>query len=175
MSGNHQRRFPCKTWKTTPYPHKPQNNSREVTFSRILSTGIKRNDRGDKVAGPRLNIKTVLSTYGDFHVKDKTAVRTSYLQHGNRHTWKDRLSYWDGPQFSHAHPLKWTAPLQNIIIPITQYIKLHRWLLSLGHLTYYQIAPRNTSEYTDQSSAMNFPLQWRVVAPLITWRLIVYE
>ena len=30
-------------------------------------------------AGPRLNIKTVLSTYGDFHVKDKTAVRTSYL------------------------------------------------------------------------------------------------
>ena len=31
------------------------------------------------LAGPRLNIKTVLSTYGDFHVKDKTAVRTSYL------------------------------------------------------------------------------------------------
>ena len=30
-------------------------------------------------AGSRLNIKTVLSTYGDFHVKDKTAVRTSYL------------------------------------------------------------------------------------------------
>ena len=29
--------------------------------------------------GPRLNIKTVLSTYGDFHVKDETAVRTSYL------------------------------------------------------------------------------------------------
>ena len=29
--------------------------------------------------GPRLNIKTVLSAYGDFHVKDKTAVRTSYL------------------------------------------------------------------------------------------------
>ena len=33
----------------------------------------------DKWSGPRLNIKTVLSTYGDFHVKDKTAVRTSYL------------------------------------------------------------------------------------------------
>ena len=31
------------------------------------------------VPGPRLNIETVLSTYGDFHVKDKTAVRTSYL------------------------------------------------------------------------------------------------
>ena len=31
------------------------------------------------VPGPCLNIKTVLSTYGDFHVKDKTAVRTSYL------------------------------------------------------------------------------------------------
>ena len=33
----------------------------------------------DHSSGPRLNIKTVLSTYGDFHVKDKTAVRTSYL------------------------------------------------------------------------------------------------
>ena len=32
-----------------------------------------------KQPGPRLNIKTVLSTYGNFHVKDKTAVRTSYL------------------------------------------------------------------------------------------------
>ena len=32
-----------------------------------------------RITGPRLNIKTVLSTYGDFHVKDKTAVRTSYL------------------------------------------------------------------------------------------------
>ena len=32
-----------------------------------------------KRPGPRLNIKTVLSTYGDFHVKDKTVVRTSYL------------------------------------------------------------------------------------------------
>ena len=32
-----------------------------------------------KQTGPRLNIKTVLSKYGDFHVKDKTAVRTSYL------------------------------------------------------------------------------------------------
>ena len=26
-----------------------------------------------KPSGPRLNIKTVLSTYGDFHVKDKTS------------------------------------------------------------------------------------------------------
>ena len=32
-----------------------------------------------KPPGPCLNIKTVLSTYSDFHVKDKTAVRTSYL------------------------------------------------------------------------------------------------
>ena len=31
------------------------------------------------IPGPCLNIKTVLSTHGDFHVKDKTAVRTSYL------------------------------------------------------------------------------------------------
>ena len=37
------------------------------------------NSRTEHTPGPRLNIKTVLSTYGDFHVKDKTAVRTSYL------------------------------------------------------------------------------------------------
>ena len=30
-------------------------------------------------SGPRLNIKTVLSRYGDSYVKDKKAVRTSYL------------------------------------------------------------------------------------------------
>ena len=36
-------------------------------------------DSARRYPGPRLNIKTVLSTYGDFHVKDKTAVRTSYL------------------------------------------------------------------------------------------------
>ena len=32
-----------------------------------------------RAPGPRLNIKTVLSRYGDSYVKDKTAVRTSYL------------------------------------------------------------------------------------------------
>ena len=40
---------------------------------------IKSMDTSTAIPGPRLNIKTVLSTYGDFHVKDKTAVRTSYL------------------------------------------------------------------------------------------------
>ena len=44
------------------------------TWSAIMRTRISEVD-----SGPRLNIKTVLSTYGDFHVKDKTAVRTSYL------------------------------------------------------------------------------------------------
>ena len=34
------------------------------------------------IAGPRLNIKTVLSTYGDFHVKDKTAVRSLIFNMG---------------------------------------------------------------------------------------------
>ena len=36
-------------------------------------------DCNHRLSGPRLNIKTVLFTYGDFHVKDKTDVRTSYL------------------------------------------------------------------------------------------------
>ena len=44
-----------------------------------LQQMLQEHTRMSKVPGPRLNIKTVLSTYGDFHVKDKTAVRTSYL------------------------------------------------------------------------------------------------
>ena len=48
-----------------------------VSQQKILSYQYR--DSHHKGSGPRLNIKTVLSTYGDFHVKDKTAVRTSYL------------------------------------------------------------------------------------------------
>ena len=48
-------------------------NNREVKFQYLIKWGK------SEGSGPRLNIKTVLSTYGDFHVKDKTAVRTSYL------------------------------------------------------------------------------------------------
>ena len=45
----------------------------------IIMAVCARRDKKHWSSGPRLNIKTVLSTYGDFHVKDKTAVRTSYL------------------------------------------------------------------------------------------------
>ena len=51
-----------------------------ISASKILnsiSSGMKKLQ--DKQSGPRLNIKTVLSTCGDFDVKDKTAIRTSYL------------------------------------------------------------------------------------------------
>ena len=46
------------------------------SFSKNYVAAMKTQRHG---SGPRLNIKTVLSMYGDFHVKDKTAVRTSYL------------------------------------------------------------------------------------------------
>ena len=47
-------------------------------------------------SGGRLNKKDRLTGYGDSHVKDKTSYRPSYLYHGNPHTWKDGLLYWDG-------------------------------------------------------------------------------
>ena len=50
----------------------------------------------EKPPGGRLNKKDCLTGYGDSHVKDKTSYRPSYLKHGNPHTWKDGLSYWDG-------------------------------------------------------------------------------
>ena len=56
-------------------PHPRRQGS--TTYEAILKTIL--NKARSWRAGPRLNIKTVLSTYGDFHVKDKTAVRTSYL------------------------------------------------------------------------------------------------
>ena len=54
----------------------PQNLTNEVKVG--SGEGLMLPD-SNPLPGPRLNIKTVLSTYGDFHVKDKTAVRTSYL------------------------------------------------------------------------------------------------
>ena len=45
--------------------------------------------------GPRLNIKTIFPRYGDFHIKDKTVVRPSYIQHGDPYTGKATSLYWD--------------------------------------------------------------------------------
>ena len=55
----------------------PQGTQRLIIYT-LSSTWLMMLWRRKK-SGPRLNIKTVLSTYGNFHVKDKTAVRTSYL------------------------------------------------------------------------------------------------
>ena len=55
-------------------------NSHSDFFMGLVQQSLGTKQRlGPLAPGPRLNIKTVLSTYGDFHVKDKTAVRTSYL------------------------------------------------------------------------------------------------
>ena len=51
----------------------PMKSDSHICISRVVKVSSR------QTPGPRLNIKTVLSTYGDFHVKDKTAVRTSYL------------------------------------------------------------------------------------------------
>ena len=53
--------------------------SADTKNTQILQASLNMKYIAWSTTGPRLNIKTVLSTYGDFHVKDKTAVRTSYL------------------------------------------------------------------------------------------------
>ena len=60
-------------WSQSMLVNKAYKTSTSVKFE------IHQEERIVHTPGPRLNIKTVLSTYGDFHVKDKTAVRTSYL------------------------------------------------------------------------------------------------
>ena len=53
--------------------------------------------QGQQGAGPHLNIKTVFPRHGDSHVKDKKAVRPSYLWHGDLYTGKMKSLYWDDP------------------------------------------------------------------------------
>ena len=73
--------------KVWPQPGNTVALYNAVNFHQSLQCGIQHNvwtyttrvNTSGNNSGPRLNIKTVLSTYGDFHVKDKTAVRTSYL------------------------------------------------------------------------------------------------
>ena len=62
-------------------PEDPSSNKgyRVSIYELEVFGGLPSADPPTVPPGPRLNIKTVLSTYGDFHVKDKTAVRTSYL------------------------------------------------------------------------------------------------
>ena len=43
------------------------------------------------VRGGGLNIKTPSDQYIDFHDKDETVSRPSYLYNENNHIWKDRL------------------------------------------------------------------------------------
>ena len=44
------------------------------------------------------NIKTIFPRYGDSHVKHKTALRPSYLYHGDPYTDKSVSFFWDRSQ-----------------------------------------------------------------------------
>ena len=70
-----------KVQESLPINHHADRNSHGSCYFSVATTSELTNLLEDvsQSPGPRLNIKTVLSTYGDFHVKDKTAVRTSYL------------------------------------------------------------------------------------------------
>ena len=69
----------CKYYHPRYLPHQSPPSKSKAPLQRIGIPMLKIGRSQDKRSGPRLNIKTVLSTYGDFHVKDKTVVRTSYL------------------------------------------------------------------------------------------------
>ena len=53
-----------------------------------------------KSHGGCLNIKMSSYQYRDPRVKDKTVSRSSFLQHGNPHTWERWSLYWDGAMVS---------------------------------------------------------------------------
>ena len=78
---------------------------------------------------PRLNTKTVFPRYGDFHAKDKTVVRPSYLLHGDPYTGKTTSLYWDAPPDGQstetrltnptidlAHISQWSIQKRNVVI-----------------------------------------------------------
>ena len=55
-----------------------------------------------------LNHAIVFPWYGDFHVKDKTVARPSYLYHGYPYTAKMTSLYWYGPQIAFVSNRKFT-------------------------------------------------------------------
>ena len=52
------------------------------------------------VCGACAPYKDGLSRYEDFHYKDETVVRPSYLYNGNSYTGKTTPLYWDGPRMA---------------------------------------------------------------------------
>ena len=68
----------CHSWKSLAN-HPTRDPKLVIHGNSCIILYILQCKPATRPTGPRLNIKTVLSTYGDFHVKDKTAVRTSYL------------------------------------------------------------------------------------------------
>ena len=71
------------------------------------------------LSGPRLNIKTVFPRYGDYHVKNKTVVRPSYLNHGDPNTVKTSLYIEMAPRSSYIYIL-WCPPLVRYYLHIDQ-------------------------------------------------------
>ena len=110
------------------YTHVPVQNKHNLTMGfhwigpdgdeliKIL-TDIQRNPfRETKVPS---QYKDRLYRYKDFHCKDKSVVRPSYLYHGNTYTGEPVSSYWDGLQKSiktHELPFLMTQSLQIMLI-----------------------------------------------------------
>ena len=82
------------------------------------------------VPGPCLNIKSVFFRYGDFHYKDKTIVRASYLYNGSPYIGKTTNLYWDGPRclYKTVTMPSWLYPISSILILSVSFtMQLHHW------------------------------------------------
>ena len=65
-----------------------------------------------------------LFRYGDYHYKDKSVLRPSYLCNGNSYTGKMASSYWDGPQNLFNSPkwcraVTWQVTMETTLMLVT--------------------------------------------------------
>ena len=72
-------------------------------------------------SGPRRNIETVFRRQKNSHVKDKTTVRPSYLQHSDLYAGKTTYLYWGGPQGSHQTNPQPRPPPRYQCLGVIQY------------------------------------------------------
>ena len=79
----------------------------------------------------RLNIDMPSYQYRDYHYKDKTVMRPSYLYNGNLHTWKDGLNFEIGAWCFLSH-WPWCVDV-SIMFPVKQFESHYNVVNFLGN------------------------------------------
>ena len=118
-----------------------------------------------RASGGRLNIKMSSYQYRDPHVKDKTVLWPSYLQHGNPHTWESWSLYW--AKALAITQLRWwlvEEPLPTTVLP-DMYIRQAQLLdYYQKHLKYISVMHKILLNLGVRSEFRVLWLHWNLVS-----------